>query len=74
MDRVRERGTRRQWPTCQPRKDKKPEYLRCDFSEITHNEEVEICIRDKMLQPNESFRYLGSMIHNKDDDSVASAY
>ncbi|GJT66041.1 ataxia telangiectasia mutated family protein [Tanacetum coccineum] len=41
------------------------EYLRCDFSnsEIAHNEEVEVCIGDKILQPNESFRYLGSMLH-----------
>ncbi|GJR67847.1 hypothetical protein Tco_0013912 [Tanacetum coccineum] len=31
--------------------------------EIAHNEEVDIGIRDKILQPNESFRYLGSMIH-----------
>ncbi|GKD37029.1 ataxia telangiectasia mutated family protein, partial [Tanacetum coccineum] len=31
--------------------------------EIAHNEEVDACIGDKILQPKESFRYLGSMIH-----------
>ncbi|GJX14903.1 ataxia telangiectasia mutated family protein [Tanacetum coccineum] len=43
----------------------KTEYLRCDFSnsEIAHNEEVEVCIGDKILQPKESFRYLRSMLH-----------
>ncbi|GJY90157.1 retrovirus-related pol polyprotein LINE-1, partial [Tanacetum coccineum] len=43
----------------------KTEYLRCDFGngEITHNEEVDIRIGDKILQPKESFRYLGSMLH-----------
>nr|GEW47924.1 hypothetical protein [Tanacetum cinerariifolium] len=43
----------------------KTEYLRCDFDkvEIAHNEEVDICIKDNILQPKESFRYLGSMIH-----------
>ncbi|GKD31876.1 retrovirus-related pol polyprotein LINE-1 [Tanacetum coccineum] len=43
----------------------KTEYLRCDFGngEITHNEEVDVCIEDKILQPKESFRYLGSMLH-----------
>nr|GEV42644.1 RNA polymerase II second largest subunit [Tanacetum cinerariifolium] len=36
----------------------KTEYLRCDFGigEITHNEEVDIRIGDKILQPKESFR------------------
>ncbi|GKF15360.1 retrovirus-related pol polyprotein LINE-1, partial [Tanacetum coccineum] len=43
----------------------KTEYLRCDFGngEIAHNEEVDVCIEDKILQPKESFRYLGSMLH-----------
>ncbi|GJX84681.1 retrovirus-related pol polyprotein LINE-1 [Tanacetum coccineum] len=43
----------------------KTEYLRCDFGnvEIAHYEEVDICIGDKILQPKESFRYLGSMMH-----------
>ncbi|GKF16039.1 retrovirus-related pol polyprotein LINE-1 [Tanacetum coccineum] len=43
----------------------KTEYLRCDFgnAEITYNEEVDVCIEDKILQPKESFRYLGSMLH-----------
>ncbi|GKC64211.1 ribonuclease H-like domain-containing protein [Tanacetum coccineum] len=43
----------------------KTEYLRCYFGgiKITQNEEVDICIRDKILPPKESFRYLGSMIH-----------
>ncbi|GJZ51585.1 retrovirus-related pol polyprotein LINE-1 [Tanacetum coccineum] len=41
------------------------EYLRCDFSniEIAYNEEVDICIGDKILQPKEFFRYLRSMMH-----------
>ncbi|GKB15750.1 hypothetical protein Tco_0849673, partial [Tanacetum coccineum] len=51
------------------------EYLRCDFSnsEITYNEEVEVCIGDKILQPKESFRYLGSMLHKsrRIDEDVA---
>ncbi|GKB92117.1 hypothetical protein Tco_0964389, partial [Tanacetum coccineum] len=43
----------------------KTKYIRCDFSstEIARIEEVEICIGDKILQPNESFRYLRSMFH-----------
>nr|GFB92810.1 integrator complex subunit 11 [Tanacetum cinerariifolium] len=43
----------------------KTKYLRCDFGngEIAHNEEVDVCIGDKILQPKESFRYLGSMLH-----------
>ncbi|GJR38233.1 ataxia telangiectasia mutated family protein [Tanacetum coccineum] len=43
----------------------KTECLKCDFSkvEIAHNEEVDIHIRDNILQPKESFRYLGSMLH-----------
>nr|GEV44479.1 chaperone protein DnaJ [Tanacetum cinerariifolium] len=43
----------------------KTEYLRCDFGngEIAHNEEVDVCIGDKILQPKETFRYLGSMLH-----------
>ncbi|GJT87342.1 retrovirus-related pol polyprotein LINE-1 [Tanacetum coccineum] len=43
----------------------KTEYLRCDFGngEIAHNEVVDICIGDKILQPKESFRYLGSILH-----------
>ncbi|GKD39996.1 cytochrome P450 98A2-like protein [Tanacetum coccineum] len=45
----------------------KTEYLRCDFS----NEEI--CIGDKILQPKESFRYLGSMMHKfgRIDEDVA---
>nr|GEV71796.1 ribonuclease H-like domain-containing protein [Tanacetum cinerariifolium] len=41
------------------------EYLRCDFGigEIAQNEEVDIRVGDKILQPKESFRYLGSMLH-----------
>ncbi|GKA66575.1 retrovirus-related pol polyprotein LINE-1 [Tanacetum coccineum] len=37
----------------------------------THNEEVDIRIGDQILQPKESFRYLGSVIHKSgriDDD------
>nr|GEW88172.1 hypothetical protein [Tanacetum cinerariifolium] len=30
---------------------------------IDHNEEVDVCIGDRILQPKESFRYLGSMLH-----------
>ncbi|GJZ37940.1 hypothetical protein Tco_0584131 [Tanacetum coccineum] len=43
----------------------KTKYLRCDFGnvEITHNEEVDICIEEKILQPKELFRYLESMMH-----------
>nr|GEY98156.1 hypothetical protein [Tanacetum cinerariifolium] len=43
----------------------KTEYLRCDFSnsEIAHNKEVKVCIGDKILQPKESFRHLGSMLY-----------
>ncbi|GKC67167.1 retrovirus-related pol polyprotein LINE-1 [Tanacetum coccineum] len=45
----------------------KIEYLICDF------EEVDICIGDKILQPKDSFRYLGSMIHKSEmiDEDVS---
>ncbi|GKD81028.1 ataxia telangiectasia mutated family protein [Tanacetum coccineum] len=51
----------------------KTEYLRCDFGryEAVHGEEGIIRIGDKILQPKESFRYLGSVIHRSgriDDD------
>ncbi|GJZ48851.1 retrovirus-related pol polyprotein LINE-1 [Tanacetum coccineum] len=57
----------------------KTEYLRCDFGnvKIAHNEEVDICIGDKILQPKESFRYLGSMMHKSgriDDDLKGKFY
>ncbi|GJR75051.1 retrovirus-related pol polyprotein LINE-1 [Tanacetum coccineum] len=50
----------------------KTEYLRCDFNryEILH-QEVNIRIEDQILQPKESFRYLGLVIHRsgrKDED------
>nr|GEY08512.1 ataxia telangiectasia mutated family protein [Tanacetum cinerariifolium] len=52
----------------------KMEYLRCDFGryEVAH-QEVDIRIRDQILQPNESFRYLGPMIHRSGriDEDVA---
>ncbi|GKD05175.1 hypothetical protein Tco_1180149 [Tanacetum coccineum] len=54
----------------------KTEYLRCDFGigVIAHNEEVDIRIGDKILQPKESFRYLGSMLHKSGriDEDVAN--
>nr|GEZ08626.1 hypothetical protein [Tanacetum cinerariifolium] len=54
----------------------KTEYLRCDFGigEIAHNEEVDLRIGDKILQPKESFRYLGSMLHKSGriDEDVAN--
>nr|GEU83707.1 retrovirus-related Pol polyprotein LINE-1 [Tanacetum cinerariifolium] len=42
----------------------KMEYLRCDFDrfEVVH-QEMDIHIGDQILQPNESFRYLGSVLH-----------
>nr|GEZ40761.1 hypothetical protein [Tanacetum cinerariifolium] len=42
----------------------KTKYLRCDFLryEVAH-QEVDIRIGDRILQPNKSFRYLGSVIH-----------
>nr|GEU96952.1 hypothetical protein [Tanacetum cinerariifolium] len=42
----------------------KTEYLRCDFGryEVVH-QEMDIRIGDRILQPKESFRYLGSVIH-----------
>ncbi|GKB54324.1 hypothetical protein Tco_0905077 [Tanacetum coccineum] len=57
----------------------KTEYLRCDFDngKIAHNEEVDVCIGDKILQPKESFRYLGSMIHKSgriDEDLKGKFY
>ncbi|GJW41963.1 hypothetical protein Tco_0070762 [Tanacetum coccineum] len=52
----------------------KTEYLRCDFGryDVVH-QEVEIRIGDRILQPKESFRYLGSVIHRSGrvDDDVA---
>nr|GEV60521.1 hypothetical protein [Tanacetum cinerariifolium] len=54
----------------------KTEYLRCYFGrfEVAH-QEVDIRIEDRILQPKESFRYLGSMIHrsgriDEDSDSI----
>ncbi|GJY77956.1 ataxia telangiectasia mutated family protein [Tanacetum coccineum] len=43
----------------------KAKYLRCDFGryEAAHGEEGIIRIEDQILQPKESFRYLGSVIH-----------
>ncbi|GJZ37555.1 retrovirus-related pol polyprotein LINE-1 [Tanacetum coccineum] len=51
----------------------KTEYLRCDFGryEAIHGEERIIRIGNKILQPKESFRYLGSVMHRSgriDDD------
>nr|GEW27829.1 hypothetical protein [Tanacetum cinerariifolium] len=42
--------------------------------EIAHNEEVDICIRDKILQPKESFWYLESMMHKsrRIDEDIAN--
>nr|GEU68438.1 retrovirus-related Pol polyprotein LINE-1 [Tanacetum cinerariifolium] len=42
----------------------KTEYLRCDLGwyEVVH-QEMDIRIRDQILQPKESFRYLGSVLH-----------
>nr|GEY76351.1 retrovirus-related Pol polyprotein LINE-1 [Tanacetum cinerariifolium] len=52
----------------------KTEYFRCDFGrfEVAH-QEVDIRIGDWILQPKESFRYLGSMINRsgKIDEDVA---
>nr|GEU53273.1 ataxia telangiectasia mutated family protein [Tanacetum cinerariifolium] len=55
----------------------KTEYLRCDFGigEIALNEEVDIRIGEKILQPKDSFRYLGSMLHKSgriDEDGGSS--
>ncbi|GJS85342.1 hypothetical protein Tco_0751883 [Tanacetum coccineum] len=54
----------------------KTEYLRCDFGirVIAHNEEVDIRIGDKILQPKESFWYLGLMLHKSGriDEDVAN--
>ncbi|GJV29307.1 ataxia telangiectasia mutated family protein [Tanacetum coccineum] len=43
----------------------KTEYMRCDFNknENDQNEEAVIRIGEYILEPNESFRYLGSVIH-----------
>ncbi|GJX82358.1 hypothetical protein Tco_0331839 [Tanacetum coccineum] len=52
----------------------KIEYLICDFGmyEAVHGEEGIIRIRDQILQPKDSFRYLGSVIHRSGriDDEV----
>ncbi|GKD98340.1 retrovirus-related pol polyprotein LINE-1 [Tanacetum coccineum] len=52
----------------------KTEYLRCDFGryEVLH-QEVNIRIGDRILQPKESFMYLGSVIHisGRIDEDVA---
>nr|GEV53100.1 putative reverse transcriptase domain-containing protein [Tanacetum cinerariifolium] len=52
----------------------KTEYLRCDFGryEVVH-QEVDIRIEHRILHPNESFRYLGSVIHRpgRIDEDVA---
>nr|GEU62608.1 probable LRR receptor-like serine/threonine-protein kinase RFK1 isoform X1 [Tanacetum cinerariifolium] len=43
----------------------KTKYLRCDFGryEAAYGEEGSVRIGDQILQPKESFRYLGSVIH-----------
>lgn len=53
----------------------KTKYMRCDFgsNEIGHNEEMEVCTDDLILQPKESFKYLVSVIHKSgriDDDVI----
>ncbi|GJX07503.1 retrovirus-related pol polyprotein LINE-1 [Tanacetum coccineum] len=52
----------------------KTEYLRCDFGRygVVH-QEVDVRIGDRILQPKESFRYLGSVIHRSGriDEDVA---
>nr|GEX26133.1 retrovirus-related Pol polyprotein LINE-1 [Tanacetum cinerariifolium] len=52
----------------------KTKYLRCDFGryEVIH-QEVDIRIEDRILQPNEAFRYLGLVIHRlgRVDEDVA---
>ncbi|GJS17053.1 ataxia telangiectasia mutated family protein [Tanacetum coccineum] len=52
----------------------KTEYLKCDFGryEVVH-QEVETRIGDRILQPKESFRYLGLVFHRSGrvDDDVA---
>ncbi|GJS00135.1 retrovirus-related pol polyprotein LINE-1 [Tanacetum coccineum] len=52
----------------------KTKYLRCDFGryEVVH-QEVDVRIGDRILQPKESFRYLGSVIHRSGriDEDVA---
>nr|GEY63329.1 ataxia telangiectasia mutated family protein [Tanacetum cinerariifolium] len=52
----------------------KTEYLRCDFDRYrVVYQEVDIHIGDRILQPKESLRYLGSVIHISGiiDDDVA---
>nr|GEX52692.1 hypothetical protein [Tanacetum cinerariifolium] len=49
-------------------------YLSCDFGRYgVAYQEVDICIGDRILQPNVSFRYLGLMIHRsvRIDEDVA---
>ncbi|XP_071727802.1 uncharacterized protein [Rutidosis leptorrhynchoides] len=43
----------------------KTKYLRCDFDRTgdEQNVGVNISIRDRILHPQESFRYLGSVLH-----------
>nr|GEW69230.1 hypothetical protein [Tanacetum cinerariifolium] len=52
----------------------KTKYLRCEFGryEVIH-QEVDIRIGDRILQPKESFKYLGSLIHRSGriDEDVA---
>ncbi|XP_071740019.1 uncharacterized protein [Rutidosis leptorrhynchoides] len=52
----------------------KTEYLRCDFdeNEDEHSDGVNISIGDQVLHPQDSFRYLGSVLHKygRIDDDV----
>nr|GEY76645.1 hypothetical protein [Tanacetum cinerariifolium] len=52
----------------------KTKYLRCDFGRYeVLPQEVDLRIEDRILQPKESFRYLGSVIHRSGriDEDVA---
>ncbi|GJS65768.1 retrovirus-related pol polyprotein LINE-1 [Tanacetum coccineum] len=48
-----------------------------NLRKISYNEEVDVCIKDKILQPKESFRYLRSMLHKSgriDEDLKGKFY
>lgn len=46
----------------------KTEYLKCKFSDVTHEAGVEVGLDTEVVPIRERFKYLGSLIHGNADD------